>query len=79
MRRAVPRLIGDRIGQAAAVSLVDAAARAPLHSRAVGGGTPQTCPGSAPRRPADSRIKQGMLRDSPAGEGQGGSTGGAVA
>ena len=70
-------LIGDRTG-----SLLHAYAGQPSrtsHSRAVGGGTPQTCPGSAPRRPADSRIKQGVLRDSPAGEGQGGTTGGAVA
>ena len=51
------RLIGDRTGS----SLVHGrgAARAP-HSRAVGGGTPQTCPGSAPRRPADLRTEQGV-------------------
>ena len=75
----MPRLIGDRIGQAAAVSLVDAAARAPLHSRAVGGGTPQTCPGSAPRRPAHLRIEQGVCRERSGGKGRGGCTGGAVA
>jgi hypothetical protein len=76
---------GDRIGQQTDSSRQPrrglgawTAARAP-HSRAVGGGTPQTCPGSAPRRPAHLRIEQGVCRGRPGGEGRGGCTGGAVA